>query len=352
MIDAAASDDKTWAKLAEERPSLGQELFARLVDDAARLWPCGVSAEAGAAAVGGQGMLFSAPAWTTRVLEAANAPRAMDSSWDVLIRDAYLAAYKGSSIDKLIADPDATPRFIQECWKRGLRASPFELTWLLYNARKANKIGPIPAVERYVVSRSEMDQYLWATEIALRIVQDEAYFHQQRNMSLDRLLCHPVLAQEFESIARKLAPGFQSIDYRWAALCIRKSHDRKLQGTPAQDAEPQHLGSTDCVRASSIPDQPGLFWLSSGGTPLLVGQAENLRGQFDRLMSGMDRSWRRVPDWVAERVQLYKTRVPMGNVEIAIAPNAGCQQRDLMKRFFLRNHKTAFNALRGRDMAA
>jgi site-specific DNA-methyltransferase (adenine-specific) len=36
------------------------------------------------------------------------------------------------------------------------------------------------------------------------------------------MLCEPDLAKRFDAIARSFAPGFTSLQYRWAALTIRK----------------------------------------------------------------------------------------------------------------------------------
>ena len=129
-----------------------------------------------------------------------------------VVRLAYLEVYRGYSIDRLITDPVRNAHFIQACWKLGAQASQYELNHLLFNARKNKIIGKVEGVERYSIPRDEMDKYLFASECALRLLQDEEYFERQRFVSLDRILCDPLLAQRFEDFARDIAPGFSSQD--------------------------------------------------------------------------------------------------------------------------------------------
>jgi site-specific DNA-methyltransferase (adenine-specific) len=48
------------------------------------------------------------------------------------------------------------------------------------------------------------------------------YLERRRGVSLDDLICDPDIAAEFDKLASELAPGFTSLEYRWAALALRK----------------------------------------------------------------------------------------------------------------------------------
>jgi len=199
-----------------------------------------------------------------------------------IVRRAYLEAYDGYSIDRLIADPDKNARFVQQCWANGAKASQSELNQFLLNARKDGLIGAVPKVERFHVAQDVMDHYLFACEWALRTVQDQEYFNAQRSVSLDRILCDPQLGQRFEAIARAVAPGYESFDYRWAAIAIRKGRRR----LPIEGSVPSFevIGKADDIRPKAIMAEPGLFWVQCDEVPIYIGHAESLRDQLVRFL--------------------------------------------------------------------
>jgi site-specific DNA-methyltransferase (adenine-specific) len=87
--------------------------------------------------------------------------------------------------------------------------------------------------------------------------------------SLDEILCDPELANRFDDIARNLAPGFSSLQYRWGAFTLRKKS--KVAGVRAKSftalslkefKERRELRS--CVNAQDISNAPGLYLITSG----------------------------------------------------------------------------------------
>ena len=202
-----------------------------------------------------------------------------------IVREAYLEIYEGFSTDRVVVDPDRNCLFIQACWKRGAQATQAFLNRQLLNARKANKIGKIEGVNRYLVPRSKMDDYLFASEVGLRLVQDIQHLKDGRRISLDDILCDPKLGKSFVEIASSLAPGFKPVDYRWAALSVRKALNRKSYLTSEAELPVFNLlGTRDRIRPSKLPDSAGFFWLTSADLSFYIGHSNSIRRQIERLI--------------------------------------------------------------------
>jgi site-specific DNA-methyltransferase (adenine-specific) len=201
-----------------------------------------------------------------------------------IVRTAYLDVFDGSSTDLLIADPDRNCLFIEACWSRGAQASQAELNHLLLNARKRKLIGKVEGVERYAVPADVMDCYLFASEVALRIVQDKEYFERHRSISLDRILCDPKLGTQFVRLAQKITPGFRPVDYRWAAFRIRKACNRRIYAKGIRRPTFHRLGTPEHIRPSRIDPAAGFFWMKYQDTNLFIGHTENLRRQIDLIL--------------------------------------------------------------------
>ena len=102
--------------------------------------------------------------------------------------------------------------------------------------------------------------------------------------SLDDILCDPELAAEFDRVAEIYAPGFKPLDYRWAALKLRKT--AKDARTRAELLKPGRLQAP--MRAfkeaeKKAPPLPGVYLLSSNSNAqvLYVGGALSLRRRFE-----------------------------------------------------------------------
>ena len=262
-----------------------------------------------------------------------------------LVRRAYAAVHGGYSIDRMICDPERNALFVQRCWKLGAQAGQFELNWTLLRARKNGQIGTVAGVESYRVAREVMDQYLFASELALRQLQDEAYYQNQADLSLDQILCDPKLAARFEDVAKRLAPGFSSLDYRWAAFTIRKAQQRSVNRV---DAAPEFewLGATRDVRVSKIEKTSGFFWLECDGADIYLGHAENLRAQVDRMFQASGAGTSVIPTWL--RGQEDKA------MRLAIAPFPGRSpsKREPIKTAYVQTREPLFNVLSRTGSAA
>lgn len=215
-----------------------------------------------------------------------------------LARAAYLHVTRTGreSIDRVVADPDLNLRFVQACWSLGGAGDAYQLNRLLLNARKAGRLGPLPPARRLRLPASVLDECLTAVELAVRMVQDRAFFRGVV-VTLDRILCDPNYGREFEEYADVLAPGRRAFDYRWTALSLRK---RVALGPARRSADPM-LPFRDAGRLlDDIPchleNRPGLIRLDDeDGRIVFIGHGSDLRATaarlaampFDRLASVM-----------------------------------------------------------------
>lgn len=204
-----------------------------------------------------------------------------------LARTAYLHVTREGreSIDRIVADPELNLRYIQACWSLGGASDPYQLNRLLLNARKAKRLGPLPRARRLRLPPSVLDECLTAVELAVRMVQDRAFFRRGIIVSLDRILCDPTYGREFEEYADVLAPGRRAFDYRWTALSLRK---RVALGTARGNANPplpfREVGYLFGDIDRHLDGRPGLIRLDDEeGRVLFVGHGGDLRVSAARL---------------------------------------------------------------------
>ena len=218
--------------------------------------------------------------------ESIDAPTKNDSLQDmsVVLRDAFLEINEGASTDLVIADPERNCRYIQACWSRGLEASQKELNRWLFNARKAKKIGKIPGVIPYRVPREVMERYEFGSEVGARLLQDIVFAEESRWVSLDDILCDPKLGRRFVDLAQSLSPGFKAVDYRWAALSIRKAMNRKVAERELSCPDFVALGTAETLSSDDVPSVPGLFWLKSADISFYIGHTSNLNSRVAAMM--------------------------------------------------------------------
>jgi len=184
---------------------------------------------------------------------------------------------EGYSVDRVIADPQLNRRFLRRCRELGLSGTDYDLNWALMNERKKGSLSHLPKTRRYTIS--EIDEFEYASELALR------YLQQERNVSLDQIVCDPDLASEFDEYASRLAPGFSPLQYRWAALGLRKAG--RLGGkADSIDSLPrlEAFGKAASLRLRKVPEIGGLYLFSSEDERVFLGQTDNLRHRMERHM--------------------------------------------------------------------
>jgi site-specific DNA-methyltransferase (adenine-specific) len=243
--------------------------------------------------------------------------------------EALRCVSRGFSLDRVIADPQLNAQLADACLKLALPGDIRSWNRMLFRIRKAGKLADIPTQQRTEISWADCDEYLFASEIALKQLLDQGCG------SIDEILCDPVLAQEFDRMAQSLAPGFSSLQYRWAALKLRK--EAKVARTRAQVLTPIPLGKPtrlDDPNWASVPDGAGIYLVTGMDGKLKVygGGAMNLRrrlgGQFGSCL--LDR-WKN--EWAADLVAF------------AVTSQQNATELLAYQSFLVREHRPRLNCL-------
>jgi site-specific DNA-methyltransferase (adenine-specific) len=186
------------------------------------------------------------------------------------IAEAFLASHQGWSSDRVLADRSMNESFLNNCRLLGIPGDAKDWNHLLLNVRKRGGLKAIATTRRTTQRRETMEAFLHASEIAWRrICNDNA-------CSLDDILCDPALADRFDTFAARIAPGFTSFQYRWAALSLRKDAS---EGESLKDEVPARLAGdrTPLAATSRLPANPGHYLVLAGDNPFFVGFTNSLR---------------------------------------------------------------------------
>ena len=256
------------------------------------------------------------------------------------IAQAYLEVRDGYSIDRVVADPDMNQRFLQRCRELGLADSGFDLNWMLFNGRKNKYFANLPKTRNYTASRK--DEFEFSSEIAVRVVQEQIWNRESRRASLDRIICDPDLAVQFDEVAARLAPGFCPLDYRWVALGVRKAAGRYTSEAKSVDLPRfDSLGTVRNLKASRIPEEQGVYIFSCEDDQLFVGDTENLRHRIERHLDSSNKVG--IPDWLYPR----GSRV----ISLGIVPMPGATQRlrKVIELGAVNRYRPLFNYINGRS---
>jgi site-specific DNA-methyltransferase (adenine-specific) len=158
----------------------------------------------------------------------------------------------------------------------------------LFNLRKRGRLSEIPASRRTDIDWKHCDAFLFASEIAWKKLMTE-----HKASSLDDILCDPKLAADFDRIAENFAPGFKSLDYRWAALKLRKmarsARTRARLLTPGKFQSAVEAFTTARKQAPSVA---GVYLVSLAKEQIYAGETLNLKQRFEiQFQSQRKRAW-------------------------------------------------------------
>jgi site-specific DNA-methyltransferase (adenine-specific) len=190
---------------------------------------------------------------------------------------AFCEVRDGYSADRVVADPEMDRQFLRRCRELGLAGTDYDLNWALLNARKNRLMTDLPKTKRYTVKNP--DDFEYASELAVQ------HLRRLQNVSLDRIICDPDLATEFDQYAAKLAPGYSPLEYRWMALGLRKAGRLQQEKVARLDVpDLQTICRVPDLKASSLPKASGLYLFSSSGQPVFLSQTDDLRHRIERHM--------------------------------------------------------------------
>jgi site-specific DNA-methyltransferase (adenine-specific) len=176
-----------------------------------------------------------------------------------------------------LADPKLHEGFHASCREAGLLGGPADWNRELLRLRKAGAFPKRGEIKKVHISDDELDAYDFAAEIAWRLASDKF-----GGPSLDEILCDPEKAAYVDRAARRFAPGFESVQYRWAALRLRKA-SRQL----VDDVKQYHFvfanrdfgrfQAWDDFDAERLAGRPGIYLLRADRKEqLFVGRTRDL----------------------------------------------------------------------------
>lgn len=261
-------------------------------------------------------------------------PREFDDDARRNIVEAFQATNDGS-IDRMLADPRSNQRFLDECALRGAPGTPRDWNHLLLTMRKCGRgLVHKAASQPREPALQEYEPYSFASEIAWRLLLNRT------GQSLDTIFSDPSLAAEFDAIAASIAPGFTAVDYRWAALSLRKRASKGEKSLTEHGV--RYRATRTGLRVDEIPGLPVVqanYIVSVGDTALYSGfssrlpncpflRLEVLQSAAEKLnVSGFsesrvaieyqsfDAAARDSGCWLARRLRIIRKSKPLGNVD-------------------------------------
>lgn len=194
----------------------------------------------------------------------------LSKKYEKAVRRAYLMTRRDFSSDRVLADPAINADFIRACRDLGLHDTVFHLNLALIGLRKHNKL---KAKSKKSVVPGQW-HYAVASEVAARVM------YYRHHVSVDTLLAHPDLVQEFDKLASSITPGFTSFEYRWAALNMRKKGaNAKIQPKVVEELEWSPEVRFD--ESAKLPDDEGVYTLFERNTCLFVAGTEDIQESIE-----------------------------------------------------------------------
>ncbi len=198
------------------------------------------------------------------------------------IIDAYTATCEGHSTDFILCDPDLNGRFIKACKKNSVPGDASAWNRLLLRIRKAGKL---PKGERAQkrLSSAAMDPFSAGSEVAMQLLSLDY------GLTLDDILCSPQAAAEFDRLAAQFSEGHTPLEYRWAAVAIRKraKKSRALATAEFQDwltkPLPRAVPLERCLSAKH--ERPGVYVVLSDDGPIYVGETLDIKSRVQQILN-------------------------------------------------------------------
>ncbi|MBT5021108.1 DNA methyltransferase [Planctomicrobium sp.] len=197
------------------------------------------------------------------------------------VAEAFRICHDGFSVDRVVLDPAANELFQDVCRRLGLAGDPRTWNTLLFKLRKSGKLSNIEITQQTEFSWEEVDPYFHASEMAL-----QSLLNDERATDITEIFCDPLIAQEFDKLAKLYSPGRTSLEYRWAALMLDQ-HSSKARTRGAMLKAPGKFGKLTHLQELTLDDIPttsGVYLLQkSKKTNLYAGETLNLQQRLTSL---------------------------------------------------------------------
>ncbi len=195
---------------------------------------------------------------------------------------AFESMHNGWSSDEVVLQDDLYAAFLDSCRRQLPDTSDETFAWALLNARKAGKLAELASSKRRRIA-PETPRHV--AEMAARFMEDK------HKVSMDRIVCSPVLRAEFDAVAKKMAPGSDSYDLRKSAFGLRKARRLKPE-LVLRIADWQREVITFSLPElllgkTNVPEKPGVYLFRDGSGYLYIGESHDLS---DRVAQHLDAS--------------------------------------------------------------
>ncbi len=195
--------------------------------------------------------------------------------------NAFKSVSNGYSIDRVLVDPTLNIHFLDACRKLGCQDSAEKLNQTLLNIRKSGALTDYRTTKQ--TRLKDANDYCFASEIAARFLE------RRDGLSLDKILCCPTLVLEFDQIASRICPDYSPLQYRWAALNLRKRRSLKPEPVSHVVRSEQDINiSVDDIDTSSLPLNQGIYIFFDSQQTLYVGESQNLKKRLEKHLDHSD----------------------------------------------------------------
>lgn len=200
------------------------------------------------------------------------------------VKKAFLQTHEGRSSDDIIIDDTLNYKFMKVAKKFLPDFNSTDINWELLNLRKSGNLG---SVAKYRVVIKNQEDYLHASEIAARIMEDKY------NMNIDRVMCDYKLRSEFDQLAKSIVPGYSEYEYRKAALKLRKTGKLKPELLKRVLRLGKSITFTNVEKILNNPDLipilPGIYIFVNHKGAIYIGETKNLRTRVLKHLDHSDR---------------------------------------------------------------
>ena len=184
---------------------------------------------------------------------------------------AFEETRRGFPLDRVLADPPLAEKFFRRCKQLGVDAPVHKIALRMLALRKSPQKKLRIAKRTTIEPHRNFSAYLFAAEMAT------AQIKYRYGASVDDILAYPKIGEEFDALAARLYPGLTPLDYRLAALRVRKSRYCKVEERPLFDSLSTHLAEKTLHRHESL-DQIDLDKFQGLSTIIsLVEEARTIR---------------------------------------------------------------------------
>lgn len=209
-------------------------------------------------------------------------PEAVPMDQNGLLVQVFERVREGYELDRVLVDPMLSRKLITEAHKAGVKGTAIAINRRLQAIRKNWKAYGVKFADFTQAADLEPQPYFYAAELGY------VQLNYRRDASVDDIITDPNVGDAFVALCKGIKPEGRAMDFKWAALRLRKMRYfkpqkvEKLLAIKAEEIEGQmrFVGTLDRLTMDAIPVDSGLYsFIERDKQPhyLYVGAADRLR---------------------------------------------------------------------------